>query len=413
MTKKQYYTDAYHQSFSAHIHEITPHANGTCDVVLSETYFYPESGGQPADHGRIAGIPVTQITIRSADQAVIHTLSQHIEAKLNNMVTGEIDWPRRFNHMQQHTGQHILSRAFINLFDSDTIGFHLSSEYCSIDLDRNNFTPADIMQAEQLANQIIWDNRPIYIRFVSHEQAAKLPLRKRPPVQSDTMRLIEIEGFDLNACGGTHVAHTGEVGQIKVIKVERRKQKLRLMFLCGSRAWHDYHTKNKILTDLGNELTTGQDRLLETVQKLRQEIKEKNKTLKKQNQILSNLEVNRLKEAMTSVQGINWIVHTYNKGEREIGSLRPLANMLTPKTGATVVLLGLAGNNNAQLIFKRSADLKQIDLTETIQQVLPLLNAQTGGGTVDFAQAGGLQASTDQLNQAILKAQTIILESLG
>ena len=412
MTRKQYYIDAYHQNFEARIREITPQENGTCEVVLSESYFYPESGGQPADHGHLAGIPITHIHIRPTDQAIVHTLSQEIQAKQDDMVKGEIDWARRFNHMQQHTGQHILSRVFVDCFDSDTIGFHLSEAYCTIDLDRKDFTAENMMHAEQLANQLIWDNRPIYIRFVSHEQASQLPLRKLPPVQSEQVRLIDIEEFDLNACGGTHVAHTGEVGQIKITKVEKQKKKTRVTFLCGSRAWHDYHHKNLILADLGKELTTGQDRLLETVQKLRQEIKEKNKTLKKQNQALLNIELNRLKEGITHEQGINWVVQIYNKGEREVGELRPLANRLTQKTSETVVLFGLAGNN-AQLFFKRSADFAQINLGEVIKEVLPLINAHTGGGTADFAQAGGVQATADQVEQAVLKAKTIIIERVS
>ena len=204
MTKEEqrrYYIDAYTTAFSARVVERIYHKENTAvvrAVVLDQTYFYPDSGGQPADMGWLGAFPVADVTVREGDEAVLHWFAENAEvadADLPVQVVGKIDWSRRFDHMQQHTGQHILSRAFINTAEAETVSFHLGQEGCTIDLALPHgqpLTAVDVQQAEQLANQLIWQNRPITARFVTQEEAATLPLRKQPEVSGSLLRLVQI-----------------------------------------------------------------------------------------------------------------------------------------------------------------------------------------------------------------------------
>ena len=216
MTERLYYTDSYTTTFQAIVVDQFDH-NGRPALVLDRTYFYPVSGGQPADAGTLNGVPVQDVYIRETDGAVVHVLSATPSPAEMQGVQGVIDWDRRFDHMQQHTGQHILSQAFIQVADAHTVSFHLSDNSVTIDLNKEQLRPEDVEQAELLANQVIWEDRAIRIREVSPEEAERLALRKVPELESDKLRLVEIEQCDVTACGGTHVSRTGAVGMIKVV----------------------------------------------------------------------------------------------------------------------------------------------------------------------------------------------------
>src|SRR5690606_29579462 len=200
MSDRLYYQDAYQTRFRARIVERVEE-DGLIAVVLDSTCFYPTSGGQPADRGTLNGRPVADVFVRE-DGAVVHL----VEGELwSDEVTGEIDWQRRFDHMQQHTGQHILSQAFIRVAGAGTVSFHLGDSSATIDLDNDRLQAQQVEAAELLANRIVWENRPVRVRLVSLAEAEQLDLRKLPDVQGDVVRLIDIDQFDLNACGGTHV----------------------------------------------------------------------------------------------------------------------------------------------------------------------------------------------------------------
>ena len=196
MTERLYYTDPYQTEFEAVVERAEPRG-GHLAVVLNRTAFYPTSGGQPYDTGTISGAAVVDVIDTEAG-AIEHLVEGRLEA--GQSVHGAIDWARRFDHMQQHTGQHVLSAAFDRLHGARTISFHLGRDTSTIDLERE-VSPALIAAAEDEANRIVWQNDPVAIRFVSDEEAARLPLRK-PPAREGTLRLIEIAGFDLSACGG-------------------------------------------------------------------------------------------------------------------------------------------------------------------------------------------------------------------
>src|SRR5438128_9258541 len=227
-TERLYYTDCYLREFEASVVAAEPAPQG-CRVYLDRSAFYPESGGQPSDRGTLGGIPVLDAV--DEGDAVAHLVGRKPESET---VRGEIDWLRRFDHMQQHTGQHVLSAAFEHLFRVRTVSFHLGADVSTIDLARET-TAAEIEAAEREANRVVWEDRPVTIRFASAEEAASLPLRKEPK-REGTLRLIDVERFDLSACGGTHVARTGAIGIIAVAAWERFKGGEGVEFLCGGRA---------------------------------------------------------------------------------------------------------------------------------------------------------------------------------
>jgi alanyl-tRNA synthetase len=229
VTTRLYYTEPSCRRFDAIVMRAFDH-DGRPAVTLDRTAFYPSSGGQPFDTGRLGGTEVLE-TVDNDDE-VIHVLA--VPLTEGTAVTGEIDWTRRFDHMQQHTGQHILSGAFETLFDNLTVGFHMGAELSTIDLTREAST-AEIERAVDESNRIVWEDRPVAIRFVSKAEAASLSLRKEP-AREGSLRLIDISGFDLCACGGTHVDRTGAIGLIAVQAVERIRGGSRVTFVCGGRA---------------------------------------------------------------------------------------------------------------------------------------------------------------------------------
>ncbi len=405
-SKRLYYQNAYTTHFEATIVERV-RQEGQTAVILDQTFFYPTSGGQPFDTGTINNLPVYDVTIREKDEAVLHWLDT-TELWQDN-ITGQINWPRRFDHMQQHTGQHILSQAFIQIAQADTVGFHLSDNSVTIDLHTTQISPAQVEEAEHLANQIIWQNRPVHIRSVTLEQAQKLALRKLPSVRSGQLRLIEIEQFDLNACGGTHVSHTGAVGLIKIVKLERQNNQLRVEFCCGKRALVDYRLKNSLVNQLASELTTGIGEVVESVTRLKDEAKESRRKLKKQQEQLLYFEAAELLKNSKKVGDTAVVSRVFTSEESDPGQLRVLANHLT-QNGRVVALLGLAGEKS-QLLFCRSQDAPG-EMNQLIKSALQVLGSAAGGGTAVLAQGGGPSTDQERVQQAVEKAERLLLGQL-
>jgi alanyl-tRNA synthetase len=385
--------------------ELVQGEGGTTAVSLAQTYFYPESGGQPADRGTLGGYTVQDVTIRPSDQAVLHWLAEP-EASLTvgQRVTGEIAWTRRFDHMQQHTGQHILSRAFINTAVADTIGFHLGQDLCTIDLNISQLTPSQRHQAEQLANQIIWENRPITSRFVTLAEAAQLPLRKQPEVAGDYLRLVDITDFDLTACGGTHVAQTGAVGQIKIVKTENRKQGVRISFVCGQRALADYEAKLTIIQNLTNELTTAPEALLGSLQKLQEENKAAKRTLRHYQEALAQYEVAAYRQAAEQVAGCDVVLIALD-ADRDSAALRSLVQgVIASASNPTLVLAGCAGEKPS-FICQRTPDAPG-EMKGVLLAGLAVVGARSGGGTAVLAQGSAPPLTLDQLQTCLAAMRT-------
>jgi len=224
VTDRLYYNDSYLTEFRARVVDVSP---DRLRVYLDRTAFYPTSGGQPFDIGKLDAVDVVEVT--DEDGQIAHQLSAPVEAA---EVSGVIDWKRRFDHMQQHTGQHLLSAVLVNLFDAQTVSFHLGVDSCTIDIARV-LEPQQIREAELRANEIVFENRPVTINFEDSSQ--DLGLRK-PTDREGIIRIISIQDLDRSACGGTHVRTTGEIGPILIRKLDRIRGNQRIEFLCGLRA---------------------------------------------------------------------------------------------------------------------------------------------------------------------------------
>jgi alanyl-tRNA synthetase len=389
MTERLYYTHAYLRAFDASVQRVDGNA-----ITLDRTAFYPTSGGQPFDTGTLNGHRVVDV-IDADDGTVAHVVeraSEQVEERTRPeggltpgaIVHGEIDWTRRFDHMQQHTGQHVLSAAFSRLFDVRTVSFHLGADVSTIDLARE-MSANEIAAAETEANRIVWENRTVAITFVSAEEAAALPLRKEP-ARGGTLRLIDVNGFDLSACGGTHVAQTGGIGAIAVVSWERFKGGQRLEFLCGGRvvarmgAWRDAVTAStRLLSVLPVELPSA-------IGRLQSEAKEQKRALIGLQNELARYHAEEL--AATTTAGL-----VLRRVDADANGLKALASALTRQPGYTVVLV--SASRPALAVVARSADV-----TVSAQQVIAALTTKfggRGGGKPELAQAGGLDASPDEL----------------
>jgi alanyl-tRNA synthetase len=402
MNERLYYQDAYTTQFSAVIVDRIAE-NGRSAVTLTQTYFYPSSGGQPFDQGTINDIPVVDVTIRTEDGVILHWLDG--AAPLDNEVTAVIDWPRRFDHMQQHTGQHILSQAFIRIAEAQTIGFHLSDDTVTIDLDVKTITDEDLNQVEQLANQIVWENHPINIHMVTRAEAEKMPLRKIPPAQTGEIRLVDIENFDLTACGGTHVSRTGGVGLIKIVKLERRRENLRVEFRCGGRALADYASKNNTIQELMWVLTTGQDALVTAVSTLQDGNKTTQRTIKKLRNSLLEIEATQMIQTGQKLGDFTLISRVFDEDEGI--NLRQLGNHLI-QNQEVLALLGISGSKS-QLLFCRSKNAPG-DMNLLLKEALKQLGGG-GGGSPMMAQGGGPSVDNGRLTQILANIQQTFLSN--
>lgn len=226
-TTRLYYTDSYLRSFDARVVEI---ADDGRRVYLDQTAFYPTSGGQLHDHGSLAGAMIADVI--DEGERIAHLLETPLAGDAGQ-VRGEIAWDRRFDHMQQHTGQHLLSAVLEEAFGFHTVSVHFGRDYSSLDLDTDTVSPERIMEAEARANAIVAENRPVSTAFEDAAQASGL---RKESDRTGTLRIVTIDGLDRSACGGTHVGTTGEIGAILIRKVERVRKSARLEFVCGLRA---------------------------------------------------------------------------------------------------------------------------------------------------------------------------------
>ena len=229
-TEKLYYQDPYQTTFTARVLTCEP-SKGGCLVTLDRTAFYPEGGGQPADHGVLGGVTVTDV--HEKDGVIFHTCDKVVE--LGSTVEGSIDWTRRFDHMQQHSGEHILSGLLCSLYDCSNVGFHLGADTVTIDYDRE-LTWEQVLEAERQANESIWRDTPAEITFPAPDALAQLDYRSKKELTGQ-VRIVSFPGADCCACCGTHVRRAGEVGLIKVLSCQKFREGIRLEILCGQRAY--------------------------------------------------------------------------------------------------------------------------------------------------------------------------------
>jgi alanyl-tRNA synthetase len=381
MTDRLYYDDPYLVRFSAHVVERTQ-CEGRPAVVLDRTAFYPAGGGQPHDLGSLSRVGVIDVIEREEDGAVVHVLAGPLQPE---SVEGQIDWGRRQDLMQQHTGQHLLSAAFVNRLDANTVGFHLSEDYATIDLDLAPLSDEVLADIERSVNSIVFEDRPVVARFVSDEEVPALPLRK-PVAHKGPVRIVEVPEFDCSACGGTHVRATGEVGLIKIVRSERRGTETRIEFLCGSRALADYQAKNALVMGLAQDYTVGHWEVADMVRRLDDELKLTRRELRRTRDSLLDAEAVALWHEATQIGSAH--VVSANLSERTVEDLKHLAQRLIahPRTVA-LLASGGARDEKGAFAFARSADL-DVNMGSLVRAACETTGGR-GGGRPDFAQGGG------------------------
>jgi len=407
MTNRLYYPTSDLHEFDSVVHEVlSPSAEDPRPgVILRESVFYPTSGGQVHDTGWLSAgandrIRVTEVA-EAEDGRVVHYLEAPTKLVPGEAVRGIIDRERRRDHMQQHSGQHVLSAALIELYQIPTVSFHMGDDYCSIDLTTPSLTSEQVAGAEKRANQIIFENRPVTIRFVSRAQAEKLGLRKLPPAERDELRLIEIADFDLSACGGTHVNATGQIGSILVRKTEAVRQGTRVEFVCGGRAVRaarrDYTALSESAKLFSTQLWDVPTQLHKTFDDAKLLRKQRDEALE---QLAEAMAFAALKD-QADTPGPRVVVRSF--ADRDISFVKLFAQRIT-RSGVPAVALVGSTTESPGLVFAQSPG-GTADMGALLKQVLSTVGGR-GGGSRDFAQ-GGVPAGTDVEQLLQLAARTI------
>ncbi len=379
-TERLYYVDPYLREFTARI-LARETIGGRPALALDRTAFYPTGGGQPHDTGTLVAADGTVAAV--VDVSAGNGLIWHVVDSLpaGEAVQGRVDWERRFDHMQQHTGQHILSQAFIQTCDAETVAFHLGASYSTIDLNRTDLGPEALAAAEAAANAVVDAALPVTAAFVLPEELAGLPLRKPPKVNED-IRVVQVAGYDWSACGGTHVANTAQVGLIKIVATERRGPELRVTFLCGRRARADYARLKALAQGLVARFTTAEDEILDAVDRRAAEMDALRKDLAElERQWAESLAEAWWARARSLDNGQRLAVQIM---DAPVERAKRVAQTLRSRPGA-IVLLGVRGER-PQLLFTR-ADNVTLDVGGLLRQAAAAAGGR-GGGRPDWAQGG-------------------------
>ncbi|HSR90299.1 MAG TPA: alanyl-tRNA editing protein [Gemmatimonadales bacterium] len=382
MTQRLYYTDSYLTDFTATVVERGDEGRR---VYLDRTAFYPTSGGQPNDRGSLGGKRVLDVI--DEGERVAHLVDGPLEAE---KVQGSIDWARRFDNMQQHTGQHLLSAVLADAFGYQTVSVHFGSDTSSLDLDVGAISSEQVREAEVRANAVVFENRPVTIAFEEAEAASRL---RKASDRSGTLRVITIADLDRSACGGTHVRATGEIGSLLIRGVERVKKQVRLEFLCGSRAVRQARADYEILSRMAGLSSAGIPDLPALFEKQRVDLRLLEHSRRALDEELVGYRARDLYDATAPTSsGVRVIVH--RAGGQPIGALRGLAQAVLahPK----VILLGSI-DSPPSLLLATSTD-SGVDAGATLKPVLESHGGR-GGGSSRIAQ--GTVADAAALDEAV------------
>jgi alanyl-tRNA synthetase len=392
MSTRIYYTDSGCVEFEAVVTAVRS-IEGRPAVALDRTAFYPTSGGQPNDLGTIGGANVVDVT--DSDETVWHVLDREIAT--GTQVHGTVDWPRRFDHMQQHTGQHVLSAAFDRLSGARTVGFHLGAVVSTVDF-AIELSAGAIAAAEAEANRIVWEDRPVGIRFVDEAEAAALPLRKEPE-RGGTLRVIDVEGYDMSACGGTHVSRTGSVGLIAVLSWEKLRGGTRLEFACGGRALRSHRVLRDAVAGCIRQVSVAPEELPAAIERLQADSKDQRKTVKDLQDRLAGFEAAALAAAADDAPGGGKLVVQAIEG-RDQNGLKAMAAAICSAPGFQVALFSSASPYVA--VLSRSKD-RATDCAAALKSLLAAHGGR-GGGKADLAQGGGMTGELSEILAAARRA---------
>ncbi len=388
MTERLYYTDAYLQRCESVVVSCMP-AGEQFEVVLAATAFYPTSGGQPHDTGTLGQRRVLDVEDREA-AGVVHVVDGALE--VGTRVTGAIDWTRRFDHMQQHTGQHVLSAAFESACNARTESVHLGASSATIDLGRV-VSPHEIAAAEGDANRVVWEDREVHVRFVTADEAATLPLRKESG-RTGTLRLVEVTDYDLSACGGTHVSRTGAIGLISIAGWEKFKGGTRVEFRCGGRALAQLREWRDALAATNRALSVSPAELGPAIERLQSENKALGRTVRAlQEQLAGHVAA----ELMTAgIHATGRMVVAQSLDGWDAAGLKVIAAAVAATPGACVAVFSAA--TPALVVVARAADVT-VDAAAVLKALVSRFGGK-GGGKPDLAQGGGLAGDIREIVEA-------------
>ncbi len=393
MNKRIYFDDPYQVEFESEIIDRVKH-NNRMALVLEQTCFYPESGGQPADKGTLNGVEL--IDVIEDEGRILHIVDQDMQEK---KVKGKVDWKTRFDYMQQHAGQHILSQSFWELMQGKTRSFHLGQNVSTLEIDIKKISDLELEKVEEEANKVVFQNREIKTYFVDEDKIGEVPLRK-PPKKSGVIRVVEVSDYDFSACGGTHPFRTGEIGLIKILKWGRIRNNLSFEFVCGSRALKDYTLKNRILLQAASRFSVGEEEVPDAIEKLFADLKSGKKQTRNILMKLSELEARDIRQNAKS--GV--IKKVYFGRSRD--DVRHIALNIIRNPGY-IVLFGLKADNIANLIMARSEDV-DFDMRELIPAASQLINGK-GGGRPSLVELAG--DNVENLNQILAELGSEFLKS--
>jgi alanyl-tRNA synthetase len=379
VTERLYYTDPYLTEFDASVIAVEALDGGRRAAVLDRTAFYPTSGGQPFDTGSLSGARVIDVIDRD-DGVVLHVVEGEVSA---GAVRGRIDWARRFDHMQQHTGQHVLSAAFDRLMGARTVSFHLGSSSSTIDLSRE-VSAAEIARAETDANRVVWEDRPVTIRFADAAEAAALPLRKEP-ARGGVLRLIDVQDFDVSACGGTHVARTGAIGIIAIPSSERFRGGTRVEFVCGARALGAYRLLRDSMAESIRLLSVVPSELAAGIERVQSEAKELKRQVKDLQTKLAAHEGAALASRAEAIGSLRAVVAALEGWDQS--GLKAIAAAIAERAGHVAVLISTPAPS--AVVVARAADVA-VDSAAILKQLTARFGGK-GGGRPELAQGGGLE----------------------
>jgi alanyl-tRNA synthetase len=396
-SERLYYSDAYLVEFDAVVREVL-RQNDRWKITLDRTAFYPTSGGQPFDTGTIGEAKVVDV-FEQEDGTIGHLVDRELE--MNSRVRGHVDWGRRFDHMQQHTGQHLLSAAFERETGAKTLSFHLGTSASTIDLDKE--LPADqIVRVEDAVNGVLWEDREVCVKFVTANEATKLPLRKEP-LREGELRIIEIKDYDLSACGGTHVRRTGGIGVIAISNFERFKGGLRVEFVCGGRALRTYRSLKNSVSGSVRLLSVLPDELPSAIEKLQTVGRSHEKSQEGLYERLAAHEAASLASSGEKVGATNVVAAAVSGWDAN--GLKKLASTIVAKPATVAVLL--TTESPMLIVVSRSQDLS-FDTGALLKNLIDRFGGR-GGGKGSMAQGGGLSGDP----RAILDAARDEIKSLG
>lgn len=396
-SERLYYTDAYLVEFDAVVRDVVQQ-DDRWKVTLDRTAFYPTSGGQPFDTGTIGDANVLDV-FEQEDGTIGHLVDRQLET--NSRVRGHVEWNRRFDHMQQHTGQHLLSAAFEREAGAKTVSFHLGTSASTIDLDKE--LPADqIARVEDTVNGILWEDREVCVQFVTANEAAKLPLRKDPAREGE-LRIVEIKDYDLSACGGTHVQRTGAIGVIAITGAERFKGGLRVEFVCGGRAVRTFRALKNSVSGSVRLLSVLPDELPSAIEKLQATGRSQQKSQEGLYERLAAHEAASLASSGETIGTVNVVAAAVSGWDAN--GLKKLASSIAAKPATVAVLI--TTESPALIVVSRSQDLA-LDTGVLLKNLIDRFGGR-GGGKGAMAQGGGLTGES----RAILDAARAEIATLG